>query len=438
MKFEAVKSYILVILVGLSLLLTFNIWNYKSDNELLLDKNGQYVNEDDFYIGGDVKSKPDIVMPSEVIFQHRAKHYAYKSPKKSLSVYKNMQSWTLYDFKLRDLDKVPDDKYQIEFRFPTAIPMEAIPNLFQFNDDIDTGALGSFKRLIITFNPDKYVLRFHFLSLDGRKEATAVVNDATRYDYLWKLISNLKGMQELMSLGPANAPVYFPANPTETKEHTFSVNNTNSKKLVNALFPDPSSVRRNISNANEAYYTDAGRQMKIYLDRHVMDYINPKETEIHRMTFYELLDKSILNINEHKGWTDDYYLDALNGTTHTVTYQLHYDGYPVISQTGLATIEQQWRNQGLYQYKRPLFSINNTLKSDPVKMRSGADVKKLVQEKYRDVDISDISIGYSMNFQHEEASSFILQLRPAWFIKYDGKWKELDFAENKDGNPEVS
>ncbi|MDY0394697.1 YycH family regulatory protein [Virgibacillus halophilus] len=438
MKFEVVKSYILVILVGMSLLLTFNIWSYKSDNELLLEKKGQYLNEADYYIEGDEQSKRDIVMPSEVIFQHQSKHYGYKNPKKSLSMYKNMQTWTLYDFKLRDLEKVPNEKYQLEFRFPTAIPMETIGNLFQFNDDIETGALGSFKRLFITFNPDKYLLRFHFLSLDGRKEATAVVNDATKYDYLWKLMSNLKGMQELQAIGPANLPVYFPSNPVQMKEHTFSVNNTNPKKLVNALFPDPSSVRRNVSNANEAYYTDAGRQMRVYQDRHVMDYINPKQTDTHRMTFYELLDKSILNINEHKGWTDDYYLDGLNGTNHTVTYLLHYDGYPVISQTGLATIEQQWRNQELYQYKRPLFSINNSLKSDTVTIPSGATVKEFVKENYKEADISDISIGYSMNFQQEEASSFILLLEPAWFIKYDGHWKEIDFTENKDGNPEVN
>ncbi|MDY0404144.1 two-component system activity regulator YycH [Virgibacillus sp. 179-BFC.A HS] len=438
MKLEVIKTYILIILVGMSLLLTFNIWSYKPNSGLMYDKQGHYVNENDYYIEGKEQTKRDVVVPNEIIFHHLQKNYAFKDPKNSEKLYKNMHDWTLYDFKIRDLQNVPNEKYQIELRFPTAMPMGVINSLFHFNDNIDTGAIGSFKRMFITFNPEKLVLRFHFLSLDGRKEATAVVNDATKFEYLWETISNLKGMQELISVGPEKSAIYFPRNPVSMEQHTFSVNATNPKKLVNALFNDPSLVKRNMSNEKLAYYTDGTRQMKISQDRRIMWFTNPSQTEIHRMTAYELLDKSIENINEHRGWTGKYYLDSLDTADNNISYLLHYDAYPVISAIGLTTIEQRWRNQELYQYSRPLFSINNSLLSEPVKLPSGEEIRNYVKKNYHIDNVTDLRIGYRLKFQKEDTAADILLLEPAWFIKYNGNWNKIDLMPHHDGIPEAT
>ena len=66
MKLETFKSILLVLLIALSLMLTFGLWNYKSDFEQL-ETGKNYASE--VSVGGQQgRTRNNLIAPSSIIF----------------------------------------------------------------------------------------------------------------------------------------------------------------------------------------------------------------------------------------------------------------------------------------------------------------------------------------------------------------------------------
>lgn len=424
MKLESVKTFILTILVGLSLLLTFGLWTYQPNYELLYDTS--YVSEVD--IGGNEETKKDIVEPSSIIFHKNEQYLGYTDPLDGQDLYKDMQTWVLYDLNISEANGAPADKYQAEITFPDAIPLEMLPSLFTLNEEDIPLPGWSFQHIFITFNQASTSLNVQFLSIDGRKQATAVIDNTDKYDLLWSVISEVEGLSEYTLFEPTGNPIYLPKNEVELNRRSLAVKGIDPNMLVNALFNNPSLVK---TNYGEAYYTDGQRGMRVLQDGRSMEFINPIHSNYEKMDPADLLNSSISNINEHKGWTDEYKLDLIDKSTNSLRYRMRYSGYPVYNDTGLSVIEQKWRDQDLYQYRRPLFSLNNSLGGDLVKLQSGNDVIYFLQNnsKYEVDKIKDIQVGYHLSYLDNVSHS--LTLEPAWYMNYKGHWQEIDMDDDE-------
>src|SRR5699024_11334551 len=93
------------------------------------------------------------------------------------------------------------------------------------------------------------------------------------------------------------------------------------KKLVNALFRDPSQVT---ANDAEAYFTDGQRRMNVSNNNSKIEFINPIQTSSEDDFKIDLLEQSIDNINEHRGWTNDYALEDISASQSNVKFRLKY------------------------------------------------------------------------------------------------------------------
>lgn len=429
MKFESVKTFILTILVGLSLLLTFGLWTYQPEHELLNDTS--YVNEVD--IGGIEEAKKDIVEPSHIIFHKDQQYFGYEDPVNRQNLYKDMQSWQLYNLNINEADGAPQNKYQVELVFPDAIPLDMLYSLFTLDEEEQLPSW-SFQHVYITFDQSSTSMNIKLLSIDGRKEATAVIDNTDKYELLWSVMSEPEGLSEYTLFEPAGKPIYLPKNQVEMIRRSLGVRTIDPNMLVNALFSNPSLVSTNVG---EAYYTDGQRGMRVLKEGRSMEFINPIQS-YEPENPSDLLDNSIININEHKGWTDEYKLEAIDRDKNSLCYRMRYDGYPVYNKGGLSTIEQSWRNQELHEYRRPLFSVNNSLGGDRVNLESGSKVIYYLENnaKYELDKISDVQVGYHLDYLDNATHS--LTLEPAWYMKYNGHWQEIDMDDqvviDKGGN----
>src|SRR5699024_12649737 len=106
MKFEVIKTYVLVILVGLSLILSYSIWNYQPNYELLSDTD--YLDEID--IGGKEQSKKDVIKPTSIIFKNAGQYYGFTNPTADHSLFKDMQSWMMYNFQTSEINHKQKDR----------------------------------------------------------------------------------------------------------------------------------------------------------------------------------------------------------------------------------------------------------------------------------------------------------------------------------------
>src|SRR5690625_1180943 len=133
MKIEGIKSFILIILVGLSLLLTFAIWSNQADYDRMYDTN--YINEVDIDLGGMELTTKDILQPSHIIFKRNDEFLSFVNPQDRETLYRDMQSWVLYDFKTGESNGRPENKQFVEVIFPSPLPMEIIPSILTLNEE---------------------------------------------------------------------------------------------------------------------------------------------------------------------------------------------------------------------------------------------------------------------------------------------------------------
>ncbi|WP_042147731.1 YycH family regulatory protein [Paucisalibacillus sp. EB02] len=437
MKLEVIKSYTLAILVGISLILSFSLWSYQSEDAPLEEDDA--LNEEEINLGGEVESRRTLVQPSKIIFDDGGNYYGFMNPINMEDLYEDMKSWVLYNFRVSDANGRPNEGSQVEIIYPIELPMAIIPSLFTVNDiENVTRSLPdnlSFQRTYITFNND-HTLTFIFLSTDGEVQIKADVNNAQKYELLFNYMEIKEGLEEYGVIVEEEFPTYLPINPI-TPSYTFNVA-TSSKLdpniLKNALFIDPSRVFTNVSEDMDIWYQDSQRLMKVFENKLNMEYINPHESfSYNPMTFLDLLDQSIDNINGYKGWVQDYHLESINTMDNFIRYQMFYRGYPVFNHDGLSTIEQIWinsdsgMNNELQQHRQPLFTINNTY-SDSYTLPSGKEIINYLKENsiYKLNEIKDIQVGYRLGYEETTDQYIRLSLTPSWYIKTNGKWEQIN------------
>lgn len=427
MKFETIKTIILILLVGLSLILTFGLWNHQPNFDQLYDPQSDYVNE--VSVGGVEASRKTIVQPTSIIFHTGGSHFGFQEPRERRSFYQDMQDWALEDIQLDDASGEPDKEENIvEITFPVQMPAEIINSLFTINEE-DRLPDWSFNKMFITFDQSNSQLELSFMSLNGEKKVTSKVSNSNVYKNVWGYMTDPSELSEQL-IFEGDQEVYVPETIPELKKRSFTAKDIEPRVLVDALFRNPSLVSPNIG---EAYFTDGQRGLRVVQDGKSMEFINPIQSTEDDMEYGDLLDLSLENINMHRGWTDGYYLADINLTNNQVRYQMHYEGYPVFNSSNLSVIEQEWRNNELHQYRRPLFSLNNLLGGDVIDVPSGEETINYIEgsSDYKTEDVKDIQLGYKLNYL--EGSSYSATLEPAWYILYKNKWEELPMDSKNEG-----
>src|SRR5699024_8958937 len=142
------------------------------------------------------------------------------------------------------------------------------------------------------------------------------------------------------------------------------------------------------------------------------------ESNYERMDVSDLLDVSVNNINEHSGWTNNFMYSGSTESKNNIRFRLTYNGLPVYDQNQYSLIEQEWRDDELHQYNRPLIEVGSLLNEEETELSSGEEIKEKVlasQDKYNLSDIKDIRIGYYMDYSDDTHS---LTLEPSWFVQY--------------------
>ncbi|MFC2948737.1 YycH family regulatory protein [Virgibacillus sediminis] len=424
MKLEAVKSLVLIVLIGFSLLLSFGLWRYQPSLDNL--NNTSYIDEMD--IGGVEETKSSLIEPKSIVFHTNGHYYVYEDPRDQEDLYDRMKTWELDDFYVADSNGKESQVFEIEVVFPEELPMEVLKSIFQFDKPDIQMPSWSFERIYLAFNQDTASVHLEIPSIDGRQKAHAVMNDPNVYENLWGKIASLNGLEEHVLFDEGREPIYLPDQPVSTREHSLAISRLDVNALVNALFQTPSVVRQTY-DGGESYYNDGQRQMRVFQYGRNMEFYNPNSSNQESLPAMELLNRSISNINGHFGWTDDYRLARLNTGSNSVRYRMYYAGYPVFNSSGLSVIEQEWRDVGLHQYSRPLFTLDDSFAGDLVELPSGTEViSHLRGTDYNLGNIGDIQLGYRLTYEMHENNA-TAYLAPAWYMEYNGIWRELSFED---------
>lgn len=429
MNRETIKSFILAVLVGISFLLSYILWSYQPNYDLFYD--ASYINEVD--VGGDERSKADLIKPEKMIFHFPNQIKGFVLPSEQNELYKLIASWDLDEYSISDAGGKPENERFIEIVYPNLISASLLPHLFTFQQEVPLPDW-SFDRLYIIFDEETQTLNMKIISYDERKQIEATFEKTAAYQDLEKYNEDHPLLENYIVAYFDRRPIYLPESARTLQKKTLVAGSINSELFINALFSNPLLVK---SNVRDGYFTDGQRGMRLYYDGRYLEYINPIETNFEKMTTIDLIEKSIEHINEHKGWLNEYYIELVNASLGKIQYRLQHDGYPVYDMNSFALIEQEWREFELYQYRRPLLFAGNMLNIQDVTLPSGDEIINFLQRSssFELEKIKNIQIGYMLNYSLEEHS---LTLSPSWFIHYEGSWLPLNIETiNVGGNSDA-
>ncbi|MEI3600034.1 MULTISPECIES: YycH family regulatory protein [unclassified Oceanobacillus] len=448
MKFETVKTFILIVLIGISILLSYTLWSYQPNSNQTISS--EFVNSEIDAGGSNDETKRSLIKPVDIIFHTDAGYFGFQDSKSKDQMFHQMQDWVISNYEVLDSEEATErSPEKIELIFADEIPMKVLGTLFNFGSDDIIFPNWSMKRIYISFIHDSKSLQLEFSSDTSDQRAVALINDAEIYDQLWRNTETLdkETYQEYLVINEQTNPVYIPAGKIKMDSYSITPTQIQPALFVNILFTNPAVVREtNSQTIGEAYFTD-NRQMSVYQNGKRMEYIShisPSTDEPDRViSELDLLDRSINNINNHSGWTyasrlnQDYRLDDVNLNNNQVTYQMYYKSYPVFNIHKLATIQQRWGNyqngMQLIEYDRPLYLFDSEFKLRENELPSGENIIDLLES---DVDVTmenieDVKIGYELKYQQDEQDSEYFEMVPAWYKKENNSWQKIIFDEEK-------
>ncbi|MBP2078640.1 YycH family regulatory protein [Oceanobacillus polygoni] len=433
MKLETAKTLILIVLIGTSLLLTLGTGSYKPSQKAL-----DNVTIDEVDIGGTEETKKSIIEPLDIILHANGSYYGFKDPAERERLYERMNSWSLSDVTIHSVaDRTPND-YEVELIFPENFPVELLGSIFTLADeDVPLPENALFERIYIKFDVDTATLLVEVVTDDGGL-VKAKVNDTNDFNHLWAYMGGFDldtfRLYTLMDEGGKN--IYLPTGEIVLPKKTMSFKRIEPPDMRDVLFDTPSVVSESRTpEIGETYFTDS-RQMRVDEDGISMEYVNiltgDNNTDNPWLSPTALLDRSILQINNHKGWTSDYRLAELNSMQNLVRYRMYYEGYPIFNRDNMSMIEQVLNSQQLIEYRRPLIILaQSVINETPIELASGEVIKRDIIDNpdYSEDNVQAVTLGYRLKIDTDFSYNENVELEPVWYIKYNGRWTQHAFNE---------
>jgi regulatory protein YycH of two-component signal transduction system YycFG len=432
-KYEQLKSALLIFLVITSGLLTWNLWTYQPKYEFNDKKNVHDVSI------SDPKDVADLIKPVKVLLHLGEGHFGTAREEQIDELFTELSGWTLYDvgeaavYSPGQIRRLSEKGNNIEIIYPDLVPFNLYKGILRFESD--KLPYGAFNRIVIHLEKgQKEDGSVYFVSTKDGKVYEGHVNN----DQLVSLFHYLKtGKKKYDKYKAYDLPdgriMFLPADEVEMPRYKYYSDYIKPERFQNALFKDPSYVRRDI-NADGEKFTDGTSLMTVDYTTDMIFYVNPSQAIDSRVKNGDMsvLKKSIDFVNDHAGWTDQYRYFSMDPYNKNTLFLLFVKGFPVFNQDGMTEIEQTWGKEEIYQYERPYFILDIPLPSPQmITLPSGEQaLDTLLANPDIKVDlVGELAMGYQLTKDPDNPK--VLTLDPSWYYSYAGSWLRLDPEEIK-------
>ncbi|WP_431802209.1 YycH family regulatory protein [Halobacillus andaensis] len=430
MNVETLKSIILVILIGFSLLLTVALWNFQPEYESLEKEEGLI---EETTIGGEEQEVSSIVRPSQFVFHQSGDHYDFEDAEDIELTYSSMKNWTIRNFRSTESQDPPTgEEAMVEVIFPTEVPAQAIPDIFTFDDSEMEPPSGQFNRIFITLNTEGNNAELLFTSDQAGStsfRASIGSSDAAELSNMMNDDDLLR--ENIMFDGDEEKRIFIPKERVELPEDQIDSTEIGLLPLTNELFGESPVVREHSSSTSDQRLTDYSNRLEVLGDGNRLEFTKLNSSSASgvqtALSSFDLLNNSMDFVNTHEGWTDTFHLTSLNPSTSMAQFHMYFNDLPLLeSSDGLHKIEVKYDGEELARYMRPLRDFDTSFPptGSTQELPSGESVASYLMEsrQYNMNLIEDIQIGYTLEPQDAYE---VYKLEPAWFVLENGSWKEI-------------
>jgi regulatory protein YycH of two-component signal transduction system YycFG len=433
MRYETIKSIVLLILVTFSILLTWMLWTYQPNYDVM-EETGKTVEQVSL---GEKKTLGNIVRPERLFFHQAENHYGTYDSFEIEQTMKEISLWGFSEFEdISDqVENIPTfiyDNHTLEIIFPDIVPLKVYHTALQLpNNDIPNS---NFDRIVVDLDPETRESGVvYFISSKEQEVLRAHVSTSYINDYKTRYLVNMSGNEKYALYEPFSRESYVMLRKDAVKMALYNhlLVKLPTEKFRNALFNDPNLVSKNYSSFGEEY-TDSTTLMSVNYETNTVSYVKTEDVESDNTSkSNNLLEKSIDFINSHGGWTDNYRYVGMDESEQFILYRLYdLSGYPIFSDKGVSEIFQIWNDGEITKYDRSNFMLGRRIQATEITLPSAISVIDELNKTsgFELSFLQDITIGYSLTKDAEEP--LLLHLEPSWYYKYNDQWLRVESSVN--------
>ncbi|MHD0396279.1 YycH family regulatory protein [Staphylococcus simulans] len=430
---ETAKSVILTLLVLMSIVLTYLMWNFSPDLANLETQDNKKTNQNT--IGkANSESMSSVISPYQVVYSNDDKVAgALETRTINRSIVKVLQDKEVEDanevYHAHNLfiPELSDNFLVLDFAYDMPLSMYLGQVL---NMDSKVSNKYEFNRLLIDADQkDKAVI--YAISSDHHRVMRMTTSIPSRdiKDLVKKIKPNLMPFTDIITNRntiDVATHIYAPEKPQHLKTYRTIFNHISVETMNSILFSD-SVVVRSTKSGNTTYNNNTG--VATYnSENERYRYTNLSEDESKSKNMLETIPSTFDFINAHGGFTDDFRLFGTDDDSGELTYQMFLNGVPVFNENDLSTIKVAWGEKGIFSYGRALLKSNITIDSGEEKKKlPGAETVRSNLANNPSIDfkkVTNMTIGYTMKDRVEDDmevqrnSEYV----PQWYVQYDGEW----------------
>lgn len=430
---EYIKSIILILLVMMSIVLTYMVWNFTPDLtniDSAESKKGnvksigkpmaahienviapyQIVEVKDDKVKGMAPSRAQLSQVSEALKNHEVSKIEHLQRDYNLTLPTLNTRFTVLDFTY----DMPLTTYLGQVLNTSA----KVPKNFNFN------------RLLVDEN-SKGNLELYAISKD-RHQVMKVTMNAKAKNFAKTMDQLSEDMQKYSEIITNKdtidkaTHVFAPNHPQRMRSYRMVYDTIPVETMNSILFDDSVIIRSGKSgattynnNTGVANYNDESKKYH---------YKNLSEDESSLSDMDTTIPSTFEYINGHGGFfNDDFRLFSTDNSSGELTYQLFLNGHPTFNDQKLNDIEVTWGEKGIYDYKRALLRSSVPLEGESVSLDSAETVRSALANNHN-IDfqkVTNMAVGYREDDQPtkddievQRNSEFV----PTWYVEYDGDW----------------
>ncbi|MBL3398781.1 hypothetical protein I6I27_06390 [Staphylococcus pasteuri] len=433
---EYIKTIILILLVLMSIVLTYMVWNFSPDLSNADSTSSDNKKDNSKPIGKPMSAKMDkTITPFQIVQSNGDKT-------KGMPATGHAVSQILSPLKDKNVDSVQHLKRNhnliipelsdnfIVLDFTYDLPLSTYLSQV-LNIDAKTPNHFNFNRLLIDQDQEGHVILYAIskdrhqvvkmkTSVKGKDVNQSLKNLSSEMQKYIEIITNKDTIDKATH-------IFAPDKPKDLKCYRMVFNTINVEKMNSVLFNDSTIVRSSQSglttynnNTGVANYNDKSEKYH---------YRNLSEDEKSSTNMEETIGGTFEFINGHGGFLDeDYRLFSTDNMSGELTYQRFLNGYPTFNTQKLNEIQVTWGDKGVFDYKRSLLRTDVILNSGDKKSLQSAESVRSALANNNSIDferVSNIAVGYNMDDRPKNDDIEVQrnsEFTPQWYVEYDGKW----------------
>lgn len=425
--YEQIKSVILLLLVTLSILLTFLNWNYQPNYKIIEETKVETKTV------GESKTLQEVFLPYRVIVSENNKLLGDVSTNNLNHLMWTISNWKTTELKfeqnnitIEEINNLITKNRHITLFYSVEVPFKVFQSILTFSKSEIPES--SFDRIMIDWSKldQSNFIKIHFVNTKENTlySTTVFISESNFHS---NVLEPLEGLTEFKEVKRNNAlSLYVPIEPVKLYRYTYYIDEVSPDKFRDVLFHDPNIVKKNNDSSDSLKYTDGMSLMTVDTNSKVFNFVNPASEKLTDISISDLVNYSFQYINNHGGFNGDFRYVSVNLEKHVTDYQLFMHGYPVFSSITSTHITSTWGNNQIFRYKRPFYLLEMDISSEKKSelLYSGIRIINTISQSSK-LDLSamdDLIVGYNLV---QNDSDLLYTLEPSWFAIIKGNWIRL-------------